>query len=331
MKILVTGGAGYIGSHVSVALREAGYEVIIFDNLSTGHRWASLGTTLIEGDLSEMALLVRTFEIFRPDAVMHFAASIQVEESVREPLLYYRNNVANTLNLLKAMQTCGITDLIYSSTAAVYGIPKQIPITEDAELTPINPYGSSKAMVETVLRDLSRVGHIRYVALRYFNVAGADTKGRLGQAYAASTHLITRALKTALGIYDKLYIYGTDYPTPDGTCIRDYIHVEDLASAHVAALDYLREKGNSIVMNCGYGHGYSVKEVVSTVKKVTGRDFPVEETARRRGDPPVLVADSSRLRATTGWIPRYDNLFFIIETAWSWEQKLKDNPELLKT
>lgn len=329
MRILVTGGAGYIGSHVAAALTEAGYEVIVYDNLSTGHRWAVLDAHLVEGDLADSPLLSRTLEVYKPAAVMHFAASIQVEESVREPLLYYRNNVANTLNLLQAMTDNGIRDFVYSSTAAVYGIPERIPVTEEAPLAPINPYGASKTMVERALKDLSLTGQIRYVALRYFNVAGAEIKGRLGQAYLASTHLITRALKTALGIYEKLFIYGTDYPTDDGTCVRDYIHIEDLAVAHLKALEHLEKNGSSVVLNCGYGHGYSVREVVETVKKVTGANFPVEETARRPGDPPILVADSSRLKEMTGWAPRYDDLEFIIETAWKWEQILREKPYLL--
>jgi len=329
MRVFVTGGAGYIGSHVSLALSEAGHEVLVFDNLSTGHRWAVLRGKLVEGDLSDLPFLERTLELFKPDAVIHFAASIQVEESVRKPLFYYRNNVANTLNLLQAMDHLGIKDFVYSSSAAVYGTPELIPVKEEAPLNPINPYGASKAMIERVLHDLSLTGSLRYVALRYFNVAGAEVQGRLGQAYLASTHLITRALKTALGVYDKLYIYGTDYPTSDGTCIRDYIHVEDLASAHLKALEYVKEKGPSTVMNCGYGHGYSVREVVNTVKKVTGIDFTVEETGRRPGDPPALIADSSRLRALTGWEPKYDDLAYIIETAWRWEQILYRRPELL--
>lgn len=329
MKIFITGGAGYIGSHVSLALGEAGHELLIYDNLSTGHTWAVRYGELIRGDLADLPFLRDTLAYFQPDAAIHFAASIQVEESVREPLPYYRNNVANTLNLLTAMSEQGINRLLYSSTAAVYGIPQAIPVTEDTPVKPINPYGRSKAIVEAMLRDLARASDFRYLALRYFNVAGAEPQGRLGQAYRAATHLITRALKTALGIYDKLYIYGTDYPTPDGTCIRDYIHVNDLASAHIATLEYLMAGGDETVINGGYGHGYSVREVVDTVRQVTGRDFPVEETGRRPGDPPALVADSSRLRSITGWKPRHDDLAYIIETAWNWEQILAARPKLL--
>jgi len=323
MKILVTGGAGYIGSHTVKTLGEAGHDLVIADNLSTGHEWAILAGRLIRGDLADRPFIEETLNTFRPDAVMHFAASIQVEESVREPLAYYRNNVINTLNLLDAMRRTGVRRLIYSSTAAVYGIPGKNPVDEKAPLAPINPYGASKAMIERVLADLSSATDFRYAALRYFNVAGADPQGRIGQSYRKATHLITRALKTAKGEYPKLAIFGTDYPTQDGTCVRDYIHVNDLADAHLLALNRLIETGKSEVMNCGYGHGYSVREVVDMAKKVTGIAFTVEEVGRRAGDPPALVADSSLLRRLTGWQPRHDDLEFIIRTAWSWERKQK--------
>ena len=323
MRILVTGGAGYIGSHAVKALGRAGHEICVFDNLSTGHEWAVLYGHLVKGDLEDRSLIDRVVKEFKPDAVMHFAAFIQVEESVSEPLKYYRNNVANTLNLLEVMRENGVKNFIYSSTAAVYGIPEKIPVQETAPMLPINPYGSSKVMVENVLVDLAAATDFRYIALRYFNVAGADSGGQLGQAYKEATHLITRALKTAHGEYPKLYIYGTDYQTPDGTCIRDYIHVDDLAEAHVRALDHLIGTKQSAVMNCGYGSGYSVKEVVDTAKRVTGVNFSVEETGRRAGDPPALVADSSRLMQTTGWKPIHNDLEYIIRTAWEWERKLK--------
>ncbi len=323
MKILVTGGAGYIGSHVVNALGERGHDIIVYDNLSTGHEWAVLCGKLEIGDIEDSSRLNAVMNAFRPDAVMHFAALIQVEESVREPLKYYRNNVANTLNLLDAMDRNGIRSFIYSSSAAVYGIPDKLLVDESVPLHPINPYGASKAMVETVLGDMPQTGDFRFIALRYFNVAGADPKNRIGQAYLDATHLITRALKTAQGEFAKLFIFGTDYPTPDGTCIRDYIHVVDLANAHLLALDYLMETRRSDIVNCGYGRGFSVREVVAAAKKVTGINFPVEEAPRRAGDPPQLVADSTKLRSITGWQPCHDDLEFIIRTAWNWELKLK--------
>ena len=323
MKILVTGGAGYIGSHVVNALGENGHDIIVFDNLSTGHDWAVLYGKMEVGNLEDSSHLNDVINAFRPDAVMHFAASIQVEESVREPLKYYRNNVANTLNLLDAMDRNGIRNFIYSSSAAVYGTPDKLLVDESVPLHPINPYGACKAMVETVLGDIARASDLRYIALRYFNVAGADPETRIGQAYLNATHLITRALKTAQGDFTKLSIFGTDYPTPDGTCIRDYIHVVDLANAHLLVLDYLMETKKSDVMNCGYGRGFSVREVVAAAKKVTGINFTVEEAPRRAGDPPRLVADSTKLRSMTDWQPIYDDLEFIIRTAWEWELKLK--------
>ena len=322
MKILVTGGAGYIGSHTVKALGSHGHEMVILDNLSTGHQWAVLSGKLIEADLQNRDLLNDILQSFRPEVVIHFAASIEVEESVREPIKYYMNNVSNTINILEAMTKADVRNFIYSSTAAVYGIPARIPVDESAALKPINPYGMTKMMVERILQDLSASRNFHYIALRYFNVAGADSEARIGQAYRNPTHLITRALKTAKGEFDRLSIYGIDYPTPDGTCIRDYIHVDDIAKAHVRALDYLMDTGKSDIMNCGYGHGFSVKEVVSTVKEVTGIDFPVEEADRRPGDPPALVADSTRLQTLTGWKPVHDDLDFIVKTAWDWEQEL---------
>lgn len=322
MKVLVTGGAGYIGSHVVKALGEKGYDVLVFDNLSTGHEWAVLYGRLVSGELSDRRLLDEVVKEYRPDAVMHFAAYIQVEESVREPLKYYRNNTSNALNLLNVLQENGINNFIFSSSAAVYGIPKKIPVSEESDLGPINPYGSSKMMVERILDDLSNSSGFKYISLRYFNAAGADPEGRIGQAYKEATHLITRSLKTALGESEKLMIFGTDYPTPDGTCVRDYIHVDDLALAHLLALDYLKAGGKGRVFNCGYGHGYSVKEIVRVSKKVTEIDFRVVETDRRPGDPPVLLADSTKLRKEILWVPHYDDIEYIIKTAWDWEKKL---------
>jgi UDP-glucose 4-epimerase len=320
MKIFVTGGAGYIGSHVVKMLGEAGHQVLVYDNLSTGHDWAVLYGDLVVGDLADKVLLTGAITRFSPDAVMHFAAHIQVEESVKEPLKYYRNNTVNALNLVEAMKTAGVRKLIFSSTAAVYGIPDSIPVNEEAPIRPINPYGMSKAMVERILQDHSQSSDFRYVALRYFNVAGADPDGKIGQAYHDSTHLITRALKTAKGELSKLFVYGTDYPTPDGTCIRDYIHVNDLAQVHLTALDYLINSGSSKVFNCGYGHGYSVREVIRSVKAVTASDFPVVEVDRRPGDSPNIVADNSTVRSELSWAPRFDDLDLIVRTAWDWEK-----------
>ena len=325
MRVLVTGGAGYIGSHVVKLLGEGGYEVLTYDNLSTGHEWAVLYGDLEVGDLADKGRLREVFEGFKPEAVMHFAAYIVVPESVREPLKYYRNNVINTINLLEVMEEFGVDKFIFSSSAAVYGIPEEIPVPEGAPLNPINPYGETKATVERVLRDINNSGKgFKYVSLRYFNVAGADPEGKIGFAYPNPTHLIIRAVKTAKGEFEKLDIYGTDYPTPDGTCVRDYIHVTDLAQAHIVALEYLLEGGESEVFNCGYGHGYSVKEVVEAVKKVTGIDFKVVEAPRREGDPPMLVADSTKIKKELGWKPKYDDLEFIVKTAWDWEKKFSD-------
>jgi len=322
MRVLVTGGAGYIGSHVVKALGENGYEVAVYDNLSTGNRWAVLFGELFEGDLADKELLRTVIKSFKPDAVMHFAAFIQVDESVREPLKYYRNNTINTINLLETLVEEGVNKFIFSSTAATYGIPETMPVTEDTPQKPINPYGASKLAVEGVLRDLAIANKMQYVALRYFNVAGADVKCRIGQAYKYATHLITRALKTAKGEFEKLTIFGTDYPTKDGTCIRDYIHVDDLADAHLIALEYLLKGGKSDVFNCGYGHGFSVKEVVEEVKKVTGINFKVVEGERREGDPPILVADNKKIKEKLLWQPKFDDLDYIIKTAWEWEKKL---------
>ncbi len=324
MKIIVTGGAGYIGSHVVKALGERGYDVLTYDNLSFGHAEAVLYGSLVVGDLSDRDTLRKTFEAFKPDAVMHFAAYIVVPESVREPILYYRNNFCNALNLIEVCREYGTRNFIFSSTAAVYGIPRTSPVSEVAPLEPINPYGSSKVMVERLLSDLSADPHFRFVSLRYFNVAGADATARIGQKREDATHLITLAVRAALGKRPFLEIYGTDYPTPDGTCIRDYIHVDDLAGAHLAALDYLRKGGRSDVFNCGYGHGASVREVVSASQRVTGADFPVVEAGRREGDPPELVADPSKLRTVLGWTAKYDDLDYVIRTAFEWEKKIGD-------
>jgi len=320
MKILVTGGAGYIGSHVVKALGEQGHILLIYDNLSTGNRQAVLAGDLFVGDLADVARLEEVVQGFRPDAVIHFAASIVVSESVQHPLAYYLNNTANTFRLLDVLTRNNVNRFIFSSTAAVYGMPEKVPVTEDTPFDPINPYGTSKMMTELALRDVSLAyPDFRYAAIRYFNVAGADPDGRIGQSYRNPTHLITRALKTAKGEYAHLDLFGIDYPTPDGTCIRDYIHVSDLSNAHLLALDYLSENP-SAVFNCGYGHGYSVREVIEVTKRVTGVDFPILSAQRREGDSAELVADSGKIKRVLGWQPRYDDLEYIVRTAWQWEQ-----------
>lgn len=322
MKVLVTGGAGYIGSHIVKALGQKGYDILVYDNLSYGHEWALLHGRLIRGDLADKEFLDSVIRDEKPDAVIHMAALILVDESVREPLRYYRNNFANALNLVESCMEREVKRLIFSSTAAVYGIPEKVPVTEETPLLPINPYGASKVMVEHMLHDTAAASDFNFVSLRYFNVAGADPMSRIGQSREDATHLITVSLRTALGRKSHLGIFGTDYPTRDGTCIRDYIHVDDLSDAHILALEYLASGGSSNIFNCGYGHGYSVKEVVNTVRKVTGINFPVVETERRPGDPPSLIADSSKIRRELGWTPRHDDLEYIIKTAWDWEKKI---------
>ncbi len=320
-RIFVTGGAGYIGSHVVKALGEKGHDVLVYDILSKGYREAVLHGELVVGDLADTALLKKTMKDFKPDAIMHFAAFIEVGESVLNPLKYYRNNAANTLNLLDAMIEHDVRHFVFSSSAAVYGKPEMVPIPETEAVKPINPYGWSKALVETVMEDLSRSAGLRYMALRYFNAAGADPGCRIGEQHNPESHLIPLTLKAAKKERETVKIFGTDYPTPDGTCIRDYIHVTDLADAHIRALDHLLNNGTSEVLNCGYGHGFSVRDVVRTVKKVTGIDFSVEETSRREGDPPVLVADNSRIKERLNWKPAHDDLEYIVRTAWEWEKK----------
>ena len=325
MKIFITGGAGYIGSHIVKALGEKGYEVLVYDNLSTGYRDSLLYGTLVIGDLSDKALLEKTLRGFKPDAVMHFAAFIQVAESVTDPLKYYHNNSVNAIDLLSAMMDLGVNKFIFSSTAAVYGHPIKVPITENEPVNPINPYGWSKAFVERVLQDLSLVKDLRYVALRYFNAAGADAHARIGERHDPETHLIPLILKAAKGAREHVTIYGTDYATPDGTCIRDYIHVMDLVDVHLRALEYLFAGGTSDAFNCGYGHGYSVREVVNVSRTITGIDFLVKESLRRKGDSAILVADSSKIKQKLNWIPRYDDLNYIVKTAWEWERKIRSS------
>ena len=321
-KVLVSGGAGYIGSHVVKLLGEKGFDVLVYDNLSTGNRSSVLSGKLVEGDMLDIDSLRSVMSDFRPDAVMHFAAKIVVPESVKFPMKYYTNNVLGTLNVLRAMKEFDVNKFIFSSTAAVYGEPEDMPINETMSFAPINPYGKSKAIVEEVLKDCSMSEGLKYIALRYFNVAGADPEGELGETKKDATHLITMCVRTAAGKRDKLSVFGTDYPTSDGTCVRDYIHVMDLADAHILALEHLLSGGESNVFNCGYGKGYSVQEVVTEAKNATGVDFAVEYTERRAGDPPELVADSTKIKQALGWKPKYDDLGFIIKTAWEWERNI---------
>jgi UDP-glucose 4-epimerase len=323
MKILITGGAGYIGSHVVASLGEQGHEILIYDNLSGGCREALLFGKLVVGDLSDKDLIQRTIIAFKPDAVMHFAAFIEVKESVQEPLKYYGNNTRNTLNLLDVMTKAGIRNFIFSSTAAVYGIPDQVPIFETAPLLPINPYGRSKHFIELALRDLSAAKDFRFVSFRYFNAAGADPLARIGERHNPETHLIPLILKTASGGRESINIFGTDYDTADRTCVRDYIHVMDLVDAHNLGLKYLMDGGSSDVFNCGYGHGYSVREVINVSRTITGKDIRVVESPRRAGDPPSLVAECSKIKKRLNWKPRYDDLNAIVKSAWEWEKKKK--------
>lgn len=321
-KLLVVGGAGYIGSHVVKALIEVGEEVVVFDNLSTGFAWAVEHAELIVGDLGDREALDNLFAQHAFETVLHFAGHIWVGESTRNPAKYYRNNVANAINLFEIAARHHVRHVIFSSTAAVYGEPDLELLDESMPLAPTNPYGASKMMAERLLADITGAAGMTYSILRYFNVAGADPEGRIGEATPDNNHLVKIACETALGLRDGMAINGTDYPTPDGTCIRDYIHVEDLAAAHVAALGHLRLGHRSVVCNCGYGHGHSVREVIDMVKDVTGVDFKVGEGPRRPGDPPKLVAANARIKSLLGWQPRYDDLRVIVETAWRWEQAL---------
>lgn len=323
-NILVTGGAGYIGSHVVRDLLKRGFNPIVFDNLSTGNRKYVLGGDFILGEMKDYELLKKIIKRYKIKSVIHFSASIVVSESVVQPLKYYENNSMNAFNLIHSCVETGVENFVFSSTAAVYGIPEKIPVNESAPFSPINPYGKSKVVTEMILSDVSAAyPKFNYVALRYFNVAGADGEGRIGQNYKNPTHLITLALRTALNDYPELKIFGTDYDTHDGTAVRDYIHVDDLADAHLLALDYLKSEKRSVVFNCGYGAGSSVLDVVSCIKEVTNIDFPVIMADRRAGDPPSLVADSNLIQKTLGWKPKYNDLKYIIQTAWEWEKKLR--------
>lgn len=322
MKVLVTGGAGYIGSHMVKALLHAGADVVTFDNLSNGHRDAVLGGELIEGDITDPSGLAAVFESHRFDAVLHFASLIQVGESVERPAEYYRVNLSGSLNVLAAMCSAGVKRFIFSSSAAIFGEPRYTPLDEVHPAAPVNPYGFSKLAVERMLAEFDRAYGLRSVSLRYFNAAGADPEGRLGERHAPETHLIPLVLQAASGRRAAITIFGTDYPTPDGTCVRDYIHVDDLCQAHVRALERLLDGRPSAAYNLGNGNGFSVREIITAAEQVTGRAVPMQSGPRRAGDPSVLVADSKRAVAELGWRPKYQELATIVRHAWAWEQKL---------
>ncbi len=318
MRVLVTGGAGYIGSHTAKVLARSGFEPIVLDNLSSGHRWAVKWGPLIEGDLGDSTLLREVIKTHRVEAVVHFAGFAYVGESMQRPRQYFRNNVTYTLSLLDAMTDLCLKHIVFSSSCATYGIPASVPIREEQVQSPINPYGESKRMVERILAWYGEAYGLRWTALRYFNAAGADPNGELGEDHSPETHLIPLAIQAALGEKPALEIYGTDYPTPDGTAIRDYTHVMDLAEAHVAALQHMLKSRESAAINLGTGSGHSVRQVIATVKRVSGRRVPIHEAQRRAGDPPELVADPAKAKELLGWQPRYSSLESIVQTAWNW-------------
>ena len=323
MSVLVTGGAGYIGSHMVLELLDAGEKVVVIDDLSTGFRWAvAPGAELIIGDIADTDLVKSTIKAHNVTAIIHFAGSIVVPESVADPLGYYLNNTVKSRGLIQAAVETGVKNFIFSSTAAVYGNPKENPVTEMAAPMPMSPYGSSKLMTEIMLADAAIAHDFRYVALRYFNVAGADPEGRSGQSTPKATHLIKVACETALGKRPQMEVFGTDYPTHDGTCVRDYIHVKDLARAHMSALAHLRRGGDSNIYNCGYSKGFSVHEVIAAVKRVSGVDFRVKLSPRRAGDPAAIVAASAKIRSELGWAPKHDNLDTIVAQALAWEKRV---------
>ncbi len=334
VTVLVTGGAGYIGSHTCRQLIDADYSVVVLDNFYSGHRWAvPKKTTLVEGDVGDVALARETLTQYGIDAVIHFAGHIVVPESVENPIKYYRNNTIASCNLIQACVDVGVDKFIFSSTAAVYGIPTVLPVSEDAQAAPINPYGMSKLATEWILRDVAasldgqqHKGGFRYMALRYFNVAGARLDGTLGQATPEATHLIRVAAEAACGLRDRITIFGTDYPTEDGTCVRDYIHVDDLAMAHLAALTYLIDGGKSQTLNCGYGIGFSVRQVLDTIQNVSNTELDIREGPRRSGDPPSLIANAQRIRDTLGWRPQHQDISVICRSAYNWEKSRRNTP-----
>ena len=327
-NILVTGGAGYIGSHTSKQLARKGYRPVAFDNLSEGHRWAARYGPLVEGDLADTGLLRRTMESTRAAAVIHFAASAYVGESMQDPQKYFRNNVAGTISLLEAMRASGVKRIVFSSSCATYGCPASVPITEDHQQQPVNPYGDSKLFVERMLRWHARAYGLRYAILRYFNAAGADPEGELGETHEPETHLIPLVIQAALGQRENVEVFGTDYPTSDGTAIRDYVHVSDLGAAHLAALRYLEGGAASDAFNLGTGRGSSVREIIHCVEAVAQSAVPVKEGPRRPGDPAELVADPRKAEAVLGWHPQCSELRTIIQTAWNWHQKRASQPRV---
>ncbi|MEM1094415.1 MAG: UDP-glucose 4-epimerase GalE [Bacteroidota bacterium] len=320
-RILVTGGAGYIGSHTAKCLPQAGYTPIVYDNLSNGHRWAVRFGPFVEGDLADRDLLLDTLRAHEIDAVVHFAASAYVGESVRDPLKYFRNNTANTVTLLDAMREAEVQHIVFSSTCATYGVPETVPINEREAQEPINPYGESKLFVERVLRWAGEAHGLRWAALRYFNAAGADPDGEIGEVHDPETHLIPLAIQAGLGQRPPLKVFGTDYPTPDGTAVRDYIHVMDLGAAHIRALEYLAEGGDSVALNLGTGHGHSVRQVLDAVGDALGHPVPADDAPRRAGDPPALIADASLAHKVLQWQPKHSSLDTIVSTAVAWHKR----------